>query len=193
MAAWIGAKQLRSPGAGFPGRVYQLPVGNDGLASLALNPSETSDFKKKKKWMEECGDWRKPLTDDLQEFPKMILVAAHISCKMPTMGLSSAIFSSVSSSKVSCWMVRMVRRFGGGKGQLCVMNLLQVEVPCVIPMVSGCAWASSRMDGGSRKFNRLSTSSGVFQILESRISSLLHCRTQTSFSPSFFLGIPKPG
>ena len=25
--------QLRSPGAFFPGRVYQLPVGNNGLAS----------------------------------------------------------------------------------------------------------------------------------------------------------------
>ena len=40
LAAWIGAKQLRSPGAGFPGQVYQLPVANNGLASLALNASE---------------------------------------------------------------------------------------------------------------------------------------------------------
>ena len=38
LIVWAGAKQSRSPGAEQPTqvRVYQLPVGVDGLASLAL-------------------------------------------------------------------------------------------------------------------------------------------------------------
>ena len=35
LAAWISAKQLRSSEASFPDWVYQLPVGIDGLTSLA--------------------------------------------------------------------------------------------------------------------------------------------------------------
>ena len=82
-----------------------------------------------------------------------------ISFRMPTMGLSSITFCSVTSSNLS-WVVW---RFGGGKGQPRLMNLFQVEVPCKIPAVSGFALASSKMEGGLRKGSRLSTSSGVFQ------------------------------
>ena len=88
-----------------------------------------------------------PLADDVQKSRRRDC-GPPISSMIPMIGLNFVtIFSGkelVAESK------ELFGLFGGGKGQLRRMNLFQSEMPCKIPLVSGCTLASSRVEGGSR-------------------------------------------